>query len=39
MCFVKGRENIALPVSGAAAVNPTGLYIKMGLDGAGWRSL
>ncbi|MBP1124364.1 MULTISPECIES: LysR family transcriptional regulator [Pseudomonas] len=35
MRFVSGTENISVPVSGAVAVNETGLYIKMCLEGFG----
>lgn len=35
MCFGTGTEQMSVPVSGAAAVNETGLYIKMCLEGFG----
>jgi len=39
MCFVSGTEKISVPVSGVAAVNETGLYIKMCLEGFGLAQL
>lgn len=39
MSFVSGTEKISVPVSGVAAVNETGLYIKMCLDGFGLAQL
>ncbi|BCR28603.1 hypothetical protein KAM369_45330 [Aeromonas caviae] len=35
MRFVRGKETLSVTVSGTAAVNDTGLYIKMCLDGFG----
>lgn len=35
MHFARDAEKISVPVSGIAAVNETGLYIKMCLDGFG----
>ncbi|EPX7144598.1 LysR substrate-binding domain-containing protein, partial [Escherichia coli] len=37
--FVKGTETLSLSVSGQAAVNETGLYIKMCLEGFGLAQL
>ncbi|MCL6407681.1 LysR family transcriptional regulator [Dickeya dadantii] len=39
MCFVSGTEKKAVPVNGIAAVNETGLYIKMCLEGFGLGQL
>ncbi|AEF45163.1 transcriptional regulator, LysR family [Serratia sp. AS12] len=39
MCFLSGAEKISVPVSGIAAVNETGLYIKMCLEGFGLAQL
>ncbi|MFL1491383.1 LysR family transcriptional regulator [Pseudomonas antarctica] len=39
MRFVSGTEKISVPVSGAAAANETGLYIKMCLEGFGLMQL
>lgn len=39
MYFVKDDEKISVPVSGTAAVNETGLYIKMCLEGFGLAQL
>ncbi len=36
--FVRGTETVSIPVRGEAAVNATGLYINMCLEGFGWRS-
>ncbi|MFM9384487.1 LysR substrate-binding domain-containing protein [Pseudomonas sp. UV AK001] len=35
MHFARGTEKISVPVNGTAAVNETGLYIKMCLEGFG----
>lgn len=37
--FVRGTETLSVPVNGNAAVNETGLYIKMCLDGFGLAQL
>ncbi|SLK12347.1 HTH-type transcriptional regulator DmlR [Phytobacter ursingii] len=37
--FVRGTETLSVPVSGEAAVNETGLYIKMCLGGFGLAQL
>lgn len=37
--FVKGTETLSVPVRGQAAVNETGLYIKMCLEGFGLAQL
>ncbi|NKE96255.1 LysR family transcriptional regulator [Pantoea agglomerans] len=37
--FTRGTESISVPVNGDAAVNETGLYIKMCLDGFGLAQL
>lgn len=37
--FVQGTETLSVPVSGQAAVNETGLYIKMCLEGFGLAQL
>ncbi|HGW3591277.1 MULTISPECIES: LysR family transcriptional regulator [Serratia] len=39
MRFVRGAETLAVPVNGVAAVNETGLYINMCLDGFGLAQL
>lgn len=39
MYFVKDDEKISVPVKGTAAVNETGLYIKMCLEGFGLAQL
>ncbi|MEB6537823.1 LysR family transcriptional regulator [Serratia plymuthica] len=39
MCFFSGTEKISVPVNGVAAVNETGLYIKMCLEGFGLAQL
>lgn len=39
MRFVRGTETLSVPVSGEAAVNETGLYIKMCLEGFGLAQL
>lgn len=39
MCFASGSEKVSVPVSGAVAVNETGLYIKMCLEGFGLAQL
>lgn len=39
MRFVHGAETLSVPVSGKVAVNETGLYIKMCLDGFGLAQL
>lgn len=39
MRFVSGTEKISVPVSGITAVNETGLYIKMCLEGFGLAQL
>lgn len=39
MRFVRGTEILSVPVSGEAAVNETGLYIKMCLEGFGLAQL
>lgn len=35
MRFARGTEKVSVPVNGTAAVNETGLYIKMCLEGFG----
>ncbi|MFL1542505.1 LysR family transcriptional regulator [Pseudomonas sp. O39] len=35
MCFLSGTQKISVPVNGTAAVNETGLYIKLCLEGFG----
>ena len=37
--FVRGTETLSVPVNGGAAVNETGLYIKMCLEGFGLAQL
>lgn len=37
--FVRGNETLSVPVNGNAAVNETGLYIKMCLEGFGLAQL
>lgn len=37
--FVRGNETLSVPVNGNAAVNETGLYIKMCLEGGGLAQL
>src|SRR5450830_533923 len=37
--FVRGTETLSIPVNGSAAVNETGLYIKMCLEGFGLAQL
>ena len=37
--FVQGGDSVTIPVSGTVAVNETGLYIKLGLDGVGLMQL
>ncbi|ENA0608576.1 LysR family transcriptional regulator [Enterobacter bugandensis] len=37
--FVRGNETLSVPVNGNAAVNETGLYIKMCLEGVGLAQL
>lgn len=39
MRFVRGTDMLSIPVNGKAAVNETGLYIKMCLDGFGLAQL
>ncbi|MFT0631106.1 LysR substrate-binding domain-containing protein [Pseudomonas sihuiensis] len=39
MHFVRGAEKLSAPVKGVAAVNETGLYIKMCLEGFGLAQL
>lgn len=39
MRFVRGTETLSVPVRGKAAVNETGLYIKMCLEGFGLAQL
>lgn len=39
MRFARGSETLSVPVSGEAAVNETGLYIKMCVDGFGLAQL
>lgn len=39
MSFSKGGERVIIPVHGAAAVNETGLYIKLCLEGFGLAQL
>lgn len=39
MRFVSGTEKMSIPVAGSAAVNETGLYIKMCLEGFGLAQL
>lgn len=39
MRFVHGTKTLSVPVNGKAAVNETGLYIKMCLDGFGLAQL
>lgn len=39
MSFSKERERVIIPVNGAAAVNETGLYIKLCLEGFGLAQL
>jgi len=37
--FVKGGGSVTVPVPGTVAVNETGLYVKLGLDGVGLMQL
>jgi LysR family transcriptional regulator for bpeEF and oprC len=37
--FVEGGDSVTVPVPGTVAVNETGLYIKLGLDGVGLMQL
>ncbi|HBV38368.1 MAG TPA: LysR family transcriptional regulator, partial [Erwinia sp.] len=39
MRFVRGTDMLSIPVNGKVAVNETGLYIKMCLDGFGLAQL